>query len=94
MNDCRYLGNCGLIECDVFDKCDGKGNCKATRWFKTVDEPCEYYSPMPDVDDLAKVARMIEGLADAQPSTIAGVCMARSLEGIARRIREDLGVSE
>ena len=91
MNDCRYLGNCSLIECYVFDKCDGKGNCKPTRLFKKVGERCARYSPMPDADDLAKVARMIDGLADAQPSTIAGVCMAGSLEGIARRIREDLG---
>lgn len=60
MLDCRYYGNCYFMECDVPDRCDGKGRCVSYRNGHDVDTRCQFYEPMPDIEALMRLAEGLE----------------------------------
>ena len=81
MLDCRYYGNCYFMECDVPDRCDGKGNCVSCRNGHDVETRCQFYEPMPDVDVLDALAREMEAAAGSFGS-YEGFSFNRSSPGL------------
>ena len=91
MLECRYYANCYFMECDVPDKCDGNGNCESYRHGHEIKTACQFYSPMPDVESLLALAKVLHSMGE-QYDAHERYELGLTFRAIAKRIREALGV--
>lgn len=78
MLDCRYYDLC----CFTDDSCNGEPECPKR-------DHCQFYSPMPDVGELAKLADKLE--SEGLEGWASGPV---NVGEFARRIRETLGIED
>lgn len=82
MLDCRYYDMC----CFTDDSCNGEQECPKRKH-------CQFYSPMPDVGALGKLAQEIDSMERVMFNNEVRVS-DELLASIARRIREATGADD
>lgn len=96
MAECRFHGECRLCGGLTPRECDGKGMVTTLSAVGYVYDRCSRFEPMPDSDELMKIADEMVEMFRIGAFTGEGIDRAwcRELhDKYARRIREALGVS-
>ena len=79
MLDCRYYDLC----CFTDDSCNGEQECPKR-------EHCQFYRPMPDVEALAALAKVLHKMGE-QYDVHERYELGMTFKAIAERIREAVG---